>query len=399
VAQQTYKYRLYPTAEQQEKMEGWLEKLRWLYNTALVERRNNWRYRGRLVHGHEQRTNLPALKERSPQFKEVHSQVLQNTLVRLDRAFENFFRRVREGAKKPGYPRLKSRGRYRSFTYPQAAAFRILESGNKIRLSGIGNMKLRYHRQMVGTPKAATVVRYPSGKWYVCISCETFNPPVNDTAQLTGFDLGLTNYLTSSDGTVMEPLRAMRKAEKQTKRQSRKLSRKAKGSKKREKQRIKRARVHERVANRRRDFLHKVSRHVVAAHDGFAFEKLRVKNMLKNHLLAKAIADAGWATFLDMVAYKAERAGKPFVLVDPRGTTQECSGCGTTVRKELAQRTHQCFGCGLTLSRDHNSAIVVETRAGTVRSNARGEAATTDGRHPRRQADSPKREASSSQSR
>lgn len=256
----TYKYRLYPTVGQREKMEDWLEKLRWLYNAALIERSNNWRYRGRPVSGHEQRMNLPALKKHKPQFKEVHSQVLQNALIRLDHAFENFFRRMREGAQKPGYPRLKGRGRYRSFTYPQVTAFSVLEGGSKIRLSGLGNVKLRYHREMIGVPKRATVVRYPSGKWYVCISCEAFSPPINDAAQLTGFDLGLTNYLTSSDGTLTEPLRAVRKAEKQMKREDRKLSRKAKGSKRRAKQRVKRARVHERVTNQRRDFLHKMSR-------------------------------------------------------------------------------------------------------------------------------------------
>ncbi len=394
----TYKYRLYPTVQQREKMEGWLEKLRWLYNAALVERRDNWRYRGRPVGGHEQRMNLPALKRHEPRFKEVHSQVLQNALIRLDRAFESYFRRMREGTKKPGYPRLKGRRRYRSFTYPQAAAFRVLEGGNKIRLSGLGNVKLRYHREMVGRPKTATVVRYPSGKWYVCVSCEAFSPPVDDAAHLTGFDLGLTNYLTASDGTVTEPLRAVRKAEKQMKREDRRLSKKAKGSKRRAKQRVKRARVHERVSNQRRDFLHKMSRQVVAAHDGFAFEKLRVTNMLKNHSLAKAIADAGWSTFLSMVAYKAERAGKPFLLVDPRGTAQECSGCGMTVRKDLAQIMHRCSRCRLALDRDHNSAIVVEIRAGTVRSNARGEAASTDGGYLRLQAGSLKREASTSKS-
>lgn len=398
MARLTYKYRIYPTAKQREKMEGWLEKLRWLYNTALAERRNNWRYRGRSVRGYEQRMNLPALKRREPQFEEVHSQVLQNALIRLDRAFESFFRRVREGARKPGYPRFKSAERYRSFTYPQAAAFRILAGSDKIRLSGLGNVKLRYHREMVGMPKTATVVRYPSGKWYVCISCEVPDTPVNDAAQLTGFDLGLTNYLTSSDGTVVGPLRAVRKAEKRIKREDRKLSRKVTGSKRREKQRIKRARAHERVANRRRDFLHKASRQVVDTYEGFAFEKLRVRNMLKNHSLAKAIADAGWSTFLNMVAYKAERAGKPFVLVDPRGTTQECSGCETLVKKELKQRMHQCCGCELVLPRDHNSAIVVKARAGTVRSNARGEVATTDRTYPRRQADSQKREAPTSKS-
>jgi putative transposase len=296
---------------------------------------------------------------------------LQDTLFRLDKAFKRFF----DGG---GYPRFTSKARYRSFTYPQNTAFRILEGGKEMRLSGIGNVRLRYHRPLEGLPKTATVTCYPSSKWYVSICCELPDTPPRD-GPLTGFDLGLKNYLVSSDGAVTESLRALKKSEKKLKREQRRLSRKRKDSRNRRKQRTKVARVHEKVANRRRDFLHKTSCQVVNSHSGFAFERLKVGNMLRNHKLAKAIADAGWSTFVSMTAYKAEKAGKPFVMVESRSTTQECSGCGTMVVKELNTRIHTCPECSLTLDRDHNAAINIRRRAGTARSHACGEAASTDG--------------------
>ncbi len=376
VAVLTYKYRLYPTKEQETKIGGWLESLRLLYNFALTERRDAYKKEKRSLSVYEQKRFLPGLKRRYVRYASVHSQVLQDALFRLDRAFGRFF----GGG---GYPRFKGEGRYRSFTYPQATAFRILDGGRKIRLSKIGDVKIRYHRPLEGVPKTATVTRYSSGKWYVCISCEVPDVPVNNDALLTGFDLGLKNYLTSSDGTVTEPLRALRSAEKKLRREQKRLSRKKRDSNNRSRQRVKVARVHEKVANRRRDFLHKTSRSVVDSSEGLAFEKLQVQNMLKNHKLAKAIADAGWSTFISMTVYKAVKAGKPFVLVDPKGTTQECSRCGAVVLKPLGDRTHMCPECGITLDRDHNSAIVIETRAGTAQSHACGEATSTDeGSHP-----------------
>ena len=340
---------------------------------ALAERRDEWRHKGCSVSGTRQQAALPHLKSRNPELKTVHSQVLQDVIVRLDRAFAAFFRRVREGGSKPGYPRFRGEGRYRSFTYPQATAFRILDGEKKIRLGKLGNVRLRYHRPLEGVPKTAIVTRYPSGKWYVCICCEFPDVPVKD-APTTGFDLGLNDYLTSSDGTVAKPLKALRNSEKKLKWEQRRLSRKKKRSKNRCKHRKRLARVHERVANQRRDFLHKTSRYVVDSHQGFAFEKLQLKNMLKNHSLAKAISDAGWSTFLGMVAYKAERAGKPFALVEPHNTTQIRSGCGGLVPKKLSVRVHECPKCATVLDRDHNAAINIASRAGTALSYARGEA-------------------------
>ena len=367
----TYRYRLYPTKAQEARLNEWLESIRLLYNFALAERRDTYREKKRSVSVYEQKRALPSLKRRFSRYASINAQVLQDAIFRLDKAFKRFF----EGK---GYPRLKAKERYRSFTYPQSDAFRILEGGTKIRLSKIGNVTLRYHRILEGTPKTATVTRYPSGSWYVSICCELPDVAV-EGASLTGFDLGLTNYLTSSDGKVTKPLKALKKAERKLRKEQRRLCRKKRGSKNRCKQRRRVARVHEKVANRRRDFLHKTSRRVVDSHEGFAFEKLRIRNLLKNHRLARAIADAGWSTFVSMTAYKAEKAGKPFVLVTARGTTQLCSDCGSLIAKSLAQRVHRCPFCGLVLDRDHNAAINIASRAGTARSHACGEVTTTDG--------------------
>ncbi len=194
---------------------------------------------------------------------------------------------------------------------------------------------------------------------------------------LSGSTLG--SRITSRPPTewLLHPLASLKKAEKRLRKEQRHLARKRKGSKNRVKQRRRVARTYERISNRRRDFLHRTSRRIVDSSSGLAFEKLRVANMLKNHHLAKAIANAGWSTFVLMVAYKAEKAGKPFVLVEPHGTTQLCSNCGSIVEKNLAERFHRCH-CGLVLDRDHNAAINVASRAGTVRSHACGETASVD---------------------
>ncbi len=201
-----YRYRLYPSKEQETKLNNWLESLRLLYNFALAERRDIYKAEGRSVSVYQQKIALPDLKSRFPRYASIHSQVLQDALFRLEGAFKRFF----AGG---GYPRFKAKGRYRSFTYPQATAFRVLASGTRMRLSGIGNVRIRYHRPLEGVPKAATVIRYPSGRWYVCVACETAGVPTAN-APLTGFDLGLESYRVSSDGIVTEPPRALEKSEK-----------------------------------------------------------------------------------------------------------------------------------------------------------------------------------------
>lgn len=238
----------------------------------------------------------------------------------------------------------------------------------KLRLAGIDNVPIRYHREAAGVPKTATVKREPSGKWFVVITCETKATPVPDlTASLTGYDLGLSALVTDSDGATVAPVRSTRNSARKLSREQRRLSRCKNGSKRRAQQRRKVARVHEKIAAQRSDYRHKVTRRLVddTTNKGFAFEDLRITNMLKNHKLAKAISDAAWRDFLTTMAYKAARAGKPFVLVDPRNTTQECSGCGLIVPKGLDERVHRCEGegvCGLVLDRDENAARNIRRR-------------------------------------
>ena len=214
----TFRYRLYPTRAQEVKLFEWLESLRLLYNFALAERRDAYNTQKRTIAVYEQKRSLPDLKKRFLRYTDIHSQVLQDTLFRLDKAFKRFF----AGS---GYPRFKGDGRFRSFTYPQATAFCVLPCGKKIRLGRIGNVKITFHRPLNGVPKTATVTHYRSGKWYVSIRCEVPDVLVRD-ASLTGFDLGLKNYLTSSNGAVTKPLKALRSSEQRLQSEQRRLSRK-----------------------------------------------------------------------------------------------------------------------------------------------------------------------------
>jgi putative transposase len=228
-------------------------------------------------------------------------------------------------------------------------------------------VRIIFHRELEGKPKTATVVRYPSGRWFVIIACEVADTSADEGAPLTGFDLGLTSYVTTSDGEKTKPARCLARSTKKLRREQRRLARKSKGSKRREKQRVKVARVSEYIASRRRDYQHKVSRKLVDSYDGFAFEDLCVRGMLKNRKLAGAISEVGWRAFIEMVAYKAERAGKPFVLVSAHATSQVCSGCDAWVPKALSERVHRCRACGLVMDRDHNAAINVKRRGERMR--------------------------------
>jgi putative transposase len=353
----TFRYRLYPTKQQQRHLEKQLEECRWLYNHLLAARRDAWQGRQESLRLYDQQATLPALKVERPALARVNAQVLQNVAVRIDLAFQAFFRRVRTG-ETPGYPRFRGKGRYASITYPQAPSGCKLDAeANRLRLHGVGEVKILLHRPVEGTPKTAIVQRSSTGKWYVCFSCECDEPsPLPKTRRQVGIDVGLNTFATLSTGIEIANPRFFRAEERALAKVQRAHSKLAIGGAARAKHRHVVARVHERSRWRRRDFAHQRSRHIINHFDLIAVEDLSVNRMTHNHCLAKSIADAAWGQFATLLSYKAAWAGRKYVAVNPAYTSQDCSGCGHRQPLSLSDRTYTCLSCGLVLDRDLNAA-------------------------------------------
>ena len=367
----TYKYRIYPSRDQEGKLLATLEICRCLYNSCLVDRKNHYQETGKGLSRIRQQEILTVDKKRGLLLKEVHSQVLQDVLFRVDRAF---FRRLKENSGRAGYPRFKAEGRYDSITYPQEPGFQL--GDGKLKLSKIGHVKIKMHRDIIGQVKTCTI-RRDGNHWYACFSAE-YEPEKRPVpAGVVGIDVGLRNFATLSDGTEIGNPRHLRKAEAGLQRKQRKLSRRKKGGANRTKARQAVANLHRKKRNQRNDFHHKVARKIVDCHGLIVVEDLRIRNMVRNRHLSKSISDAGWGGFLNILAYKAEEAGCRFEKVSPHNTSVTCSLCGTAVAKTLTTRVHRCPACGLALDRDHNAAINILKRAtaGTAGHYAWGEEA------------------------
>jgi putative transposase len=342
----TYKYKLKPTPKQERVMAATLWLCRRLYNTALEQRITAYQRCDMTLTAYQQSAELPDLKAAFPEYTALNAQVLQDVLTRLDKAYQAFFRRVRNG-EKPGFPRFQGTNRWHSFTFKQVGKHggARLDNGFLV-LSKIGRVAVRWSRPLEGTPKTVTISREADG-WYVCFSCADvpIQPmhPLPLTGQETGIDLGLESFATLAGGTMIHNPRCYRRAERRLKTAQRKMSRRKRGSSRRRKAVQLLAKAHQTVKRQRQD--------------------LQTANMLKNHRLAKSIQDAGWYTFVSILAFKAACAGKQVVAVPPAYTSQTCSGCGVVVQKGLSVRWHFCPDCGTSLHRDHNAARNIE-RAG-----------------------------------
>ncbi|HEU4781918.1 MAG TPA: transposase [Ktedonobacterales bacterium] len=357
----TFRYRLYPNKQQQRLLEQQLDECRWLYNDLLAARRDAWEQRQESLRLYDQQATLPALKVGRPTLASVQSQVLQNVAVRIDLAFQAFFRRVRTG-EKPGYPRFRGKGRYASLTYPQVpVGCKVDADARRLRLHGVGLVKIILHRPLEGTPKTATISRSSTDKWYVCFSCECAQPsPLPEAGQQVGIDVGLKTFATLSTGQEITNPRFFRAEEKALAKAQRRLSKEEKGTPERAKRRKVVARVHERTRWRRGDFAHQHSRWIVNVFDLIAVEDLSVNRMTHNHCLAKSIQDATWSQFADLLAYKAAWAGRRYVAVNPAYTSQDCSQCGhrqPLSLSDLAHRTYTCPCCGIVVNRDFNASL------------------------------------------
>jgi putative transposase len=351
----TFKYKLQPTAEQERELERVLWCCRTLYNVALEQRITAWQRCHVSVTRYQQEAELKDIRAAFPEYAAVHSHVLQDVLARLDKTYQAFFRRIQRG-EKAGFPRFKGRERFHSFTYKECGNGARLDNGVLV-LATIGRITVRWSRPLQGIPKTVTICREADG-WYVTFSCaEVPSKPLPLTGRETGIDLGLESFATLANGEPIENPRIFRVAERHLRRAQRRVSRRQKGSRRRRKAVHLLARAHQRVRRKRADFQHKTALGLVRAYDTIYYEDLQTANMLKNHHLAKSIADAGWSAFLRILSCTAVEAGKTVVAVSPAFTSQACSGCGVLVHKGLSVRWHLCPECGTSLHRDHNAAL------------------------------------------
>jgi len=339
-----------------ERLSDALEACRQIYNTGLTQRRWYYQEKHKSLSYIQQAKEMAEASREDPELAQVHSQVRQDVLRRLDKAFSSFFRKAQKGEGQ-GFPRYKGRSRYHSFTYPQFG-FK-LKGEKKLYLSKIGTVRIRKHRDIPSEAiiKICTIKR-EEDRWYACFSLELPDVPQKQVVfSPVGIDVGILNFAAMSDGTIYKGPKHFHKQEKKLSREQRSLSRKEKGSMNSRRQAKKVSEVHRRISNKRKDFLHKLSREIINKHDLIMVEDLEIKNMIKNRHLAKSIADASWGTFISMLSYKAEEAGGRVEKVDPRHTSQVCSGCGESVEKELSVRIHNCPHCRLIMNRDVNAAI------------------------------------------
>nr|HET6901881.1 transposase [Ktedonobacteraceae bacterium] len=384
MSKQAYRFRLYPTKKQVQTLTCTLDLCRELYNAAVQERRDAYRMAGKSITYYDQANQLPEMKEIREEYKDIHSQVLQDVLRKADKAFKAFFARCKRGDT-PGFPRYKGKRHFDSFTYPQTGF--SLTHDHRVCLSKIGSIKVKMHRPMKEPIKTCTIKR-EGDQWYIVFVGEVEQVPGEASQEAIGIDLGLLHFATLSDGSTIENPRYYRKAEKKLAKQQQALSRKKRGSHRRRKAVKLVAKSHHKVRNQRQDFLHKESRTLVNAYGTIVFEELQPAILsrrpkpkqgengtyLPNGAAAKgglnkSIIDAGWGMFQQFCTYKAENAGRRVLFVNPKYTSQVCSGCGTVKKKALSERWHSCE-CGTELDRDHNAALNILALGRSVQARA-----------------------------
>lgn len=350
----SYKYRIYPTEPQKELISKHIGSSRFVYNLALETKNSAYISAKHNYSAFDLVKQLPELKKECPWLKEVNSQSLQQSIQNMDIAFKRFFK----GA---GFPKFKKKSNKGSFSIPQNVR---VENDLLIIPKFKEGIKMSLHRPTKGTIKSATISVTPTGKYFVSILCETkeelpTKAPIKENTTI-GIDLGIKDFAITSDGEVFENPKYLRKAQSKLKYVQRKYS-KYKG--KRTKKKL--AKLHENVANKRKDFLHKVSTKLIRENQTIALETLAVKNMVKNHNLAQAISDASWSTFVTMLEYKADWYGKNILRIGQFApSSKTCSNCGVINKElQLKDREWTCGNCSTVLDRDVNASCNIKSFA------------------------------------
>ncbi len=354
-----FKFRIYPEKKSAKLLEQWFGQSRFVWNYYLNKRRVTYKDSGKGLSYNDNAKDLTQLKKQ-PEYNwlsESPSQALQQTLKHLDSAFKDFFSRGK------GYPKFKSKKDSRdSLHFPQG--FKILN--NYIKLPKLLKpIKIKFHREIEGNIKSVVISKTPAGDYYASILTDYEPKQLPKTKVKVGIDLGLKEFLITSGGSKYNMPHFINQREVKLKKLQRKLNRKQKGSKNRNKVRIKIAKLQEDIANQRKDFLHKLSTDLIRKYDLIATETLSVKGMIKNHKLAKHIANASWGMFLNMLEYKAKWYGKKIVKLDKFfPSSKMCNKCGYIKEDlKLSKRSITCPACGSRYDRDINAVKNILTFA------------------------------------
>lgn len=365
----TFRYRLYPNKRQEKALLNTLETCRRFYNDCLAERKQAYDERKESISKFVQLRKVKELKDTNPYAAPIHSHVLQTVVADLDKAFQAFFRRIQSG-ETPGYPRFKGKHRFDSFGFKEYGnGFKL--DGRRLKLSGIGRIRVFWHRPIEGKIKTVRIRRSADG-WYASFSCEVEPHALPETGQAVGVDGGIASLIATSDGQTVDNPKWYREQQAKLRVLQRRVARRKKGGSNRRKAVVQLRRLHEKIANRRKDYLNKLAHGLVQNYDLVALEDLQIDNMVQNHNLAKSILDGGWGYLKQQLTFKAAEAGRELVLVNPAYTSKTCSNCGANFDNlTLADRWVEC-DCGLSLDRDVNAARnilrqAVQTRDGQFR--------------------------------
>ena len=356
----TYQYCIYPTSSQRKTMESTIETCRQLYNDCLAERKQAYEERRESIGKFAQLRKVKVLKETNPYAENIHSHVLQVAVADLDKAFQAFFRRVKNG-EKPGYPRFKGKDRFDSFGFKEYGnGFKV--DGRRLKLSGIGRVAVRWHRPLEGKIKTLRITR-KAQKWYASFYCEIDEKPLPATGRVIGVDVGINSLIATSNDELVDNPKWYRDGQAKLRVLQRTVSRRKKGGSNRKKA-IHALQVHhEHIANQRKDFLNKLAKELVVNNDLIAIEDLQITNIVKNHNLSKSILDGGWGYFAKRLSDKAVEAGREVVRVNPAYTSKTCSRCGAIFDDlDLSVRWVEC-DCGVSMNRDVNAAVNILLKA------------------------------------
>ena len=358
-----YKFRIYPDFTRQEEIDERLVLAQQFYNKILEKSIASYRNGKTKVSMAQFNRFVKEIIQEDKKYLKLYSQTRCEIEFRLLKAYQNFFRRIKEGNKKAGFPRFRSRDRYKSITYPQDNGSFSIRKG-RLRVSRIGTMPIDLHRKIEGTIKTLVIRREGRNYYAVFTTINDIKVPDVENSNPVGIDLGLDSFIAISDGTKMEKPKFMQQKRKKIARWQRIVARRKKGSNRREKAKMHLQKTYEYSTNQSDDYLHKLSDNLVnSGYTSFAVEDLHIQNMVKNHNLAQSIYNASWNRFIQMLSYKAESAGMRVIKVDARNTSKTCSDCGNIQDMPLSERTYTCNRCSMQMDRDINASINILNRA------------------------------------